>query len=212
MLDGMLLLSFTLSALAVVGAVGWLARTGSPWAAAGAVGLALALTALVLWRLATMLRERPRKMRRPYLAWVLPGVAAVALLVPLAATDVANAPVRPSATPAGTVRGFLGDVVDRDGVGACRYLTASARLDFERHGWTCESFFGQAELRLDGHAVTSDGQVGALRYATAGRDVTVSWHGHGARFVVAPASATERSEFMPPPTPWRIASNVSSLA
>jgi hypothetical protein len=212
MLDRMLLLSFTFSALAVVGAVGWLGRTDSPWAAVGAVALALGLTALVLWRLAAMLRERPRRPRRPYLTWVVPGMAAAALLLPLAATDVAHAPVRPGATPAGTVRGFLGDVVDRDGVGACRYLTARARRDFERHGWTCEDFFGQAELRLDGHAVTSDGQVGALRYATAGPDVTVSWHGHAARFVVARASATERAEFMPPPTPWRIASDVSSLA
>jgi hypothetical protein len=212
MLAGMLLVSFTLSALAVVGAVGWVGRTGSPWAAAGAVALALGLTALVLWRLVAMLPDRPRQLRRPYLAWLVPGVLAGALLLPLTATDVARAPVRPGPTPAGTVRGFLGDVVDRDGVGACGYLTAGARRDFERRGWTCESFFGQAALRLDGQAVTSDAQLGTLTYAAAGRAVTVSWHGHDTRFVVAPASAPERTEFMPPPTPWPIASDVSRLA
>ena len=166
MLQSMLLLSFTLSALAVVGAVGWLGRTGSPLVAAGAVLLAVALAALVLGRLQGMLPERARPPRHPWVAWLVPGVAAVALLVPLAVTSVARAPLRPGAGPQGTVRGFLGAVVDRDGVGACRYLTAGARRDFERTGATCEDFFGQSELRLGGHGFTSDGSLAALTFAS----------------------------------------------
>ena len=212
MLDVMLLLSFTFSALAVVGAVGWLGRTGSPLVAIGAVALAMALAALVLARLAAMLPERARQPRHPWVAWLVPGVAAVALLVPLAVTSAARAPLRPGASPQGTVRGFLGAVVDRDGVGACPYLTAGARRDFERHGATCEDFFGQSELRLGGHAFTSDGSLAALRFASHSRTVTVAWHGHTMRFVVRPASARERTEFEPPPTPWRIASNIGHLA
>jgi hypothetical protein len=212
MLDVMLLLSFTFSALAVVGAVGWLGRTGSPLVAIGAVALAMALAALVLARLAAMLPERARQPRHPWVAWLVPGVAAVALLVPLAVTSAARAPLRPGASPQGTVRGFLGAVVDRDGVGACPYLTAGARRDFERHGATCEDFFGQSELRLGGHAFPSDGSLAALRFASHGRVVTVSGHGHTMRFVVRPASARERTEFEPPPTPWRIASNIGHLA
>jgi len=212
MLGVMLLLSFTFSALAVVGAVGWLGRTGSPLVAIGAVALAMALAALVLARLAAMLPERARQPRHPWVAWLVPGVAAVALLVPLAVTSAARAPLRPGASPQGTVRGFLGAVVDRDGLSACRYLTAGARRDFERHGATCEDFFGQSELRLGGHAFTSDGSLAALRFASHSRTVTVAWHGHTMRFVVRPASARERTEFEPPPTPWRIASNVGRLA
>ena len=212
MLDVMLLLSFTFSALAVVGAVGWLGRTGSPLVAIGAVALAMALAALVLARLAAMLPERARQPRHPWVAWLVPGVAAVALLVPLAVTSAARAPLRPGASPQGTVRGFLGAVVDRDGLSACRYLTAGARRDFERTGATCEDFFGQSELRLGGHAFTSDGSLAALRFASHSRTVTVAWHGHTMRFVVRPASARERTEFEPPPTPWRIASNVGRLA
>jgi hypothetical protein len=210
MLVGMLLVSFSLSALAVVGAVGWLGRTGSPAVAVGALALALALTALVLARLVAMLPQRARPYPRS--AWVVPGLAALALLVPLGVTSAAHAPVRPGASPQGTVRGFLGAVVDRDGVTACRYLTAGARRDFERTGPTCESFFGRAELRLGGHGFTSDGQLGGLTYATAGRAVTVSWHGHRMRFVLRAASPRERSEFLAPATPWRIGSSVDRLA
>jgi len=212
MLRRMLLLSFTLSALAVVGAVGWLGRTGSPLVAVGAVLLAVALAALVLGRLMGMLPERARPPRHPWVAWLVPGAAAVALLVPLAVTSAARAPLRPGTSPQGTVRGFLGAVVDRDGVSACRYLTAGARRDFERSGATCEDFFGESELRLGGHGFTSDGSLAALRFSEDGPVVTVAWHGHAMRFAVRPASARELSEFQPPPTPWRIASNVSRLA
>jgi len=61
---------------------------------------------------------------------------------------------------------------------------AQALRDFERHGATCEDFFGQSELRLGGHAFTSDGSLAALRFASHGPVVTVSWHGHTMRFVV----------------------------
>jgi hypothetical protein len=213
MLAKMLLLSFTLSALAVVGAVGWLGRTDSPLVGVGAVVLALVLTALVLGRLMAMLPQRARRARHPWVAWLVPGVAAVALLVPLAVTSVARAPLRPGSSPEGTVRGFLGAVVDRDGVTACRYLTAGARRSFERSGATCESFFGEAELRLGGHGFITDGSLGALQWAVSrGHEVTVAWHGHRMRFVLHPASATERAEFLAPATPWRIASSVSRLA
>jgi hypothetical protein len=209
MLAVMLLVSFTLSALAVVGAVGWLGRTGSPLVAVGAVLLAMALAALLLAQLMGMLPERPRPSRRAWVAWL--GVAAVALLVPLAVTSAARAPLRPGASPQGTVRGFLGAVVDRDGVSACRYLTAGARRSFERSGATCEEFFGESELQLGGHGFTSDGSLAGLTFASHGRVVTVSWHGNAMRFVVRPASARELAEFQAPPTPWRIASNVSRL-
>ena len=92
----MLLASFTLSALAVVGAVGWLARTGSTAVAIGAVLLALALAGLVISRLLAMLPDRPAEARYPHAAWVVPGVAAAALLVPLAVPSVAHPPVRSS--------------------------------------------------------------------------------------------------------------------
>jgi hypothetical protein len=109
------------------------------------------------------------------------------------------------------VLGFLGAVVDRDGVSACRYLTAGARRSFERSGATCEEFFGESELQLGGHGFTSDGSLAGLTFASHGRVVTVSWHGYTSRFVLRPASARELAEFQAPPTPWRIASNVSRL-
>ena len=196
----MLLLSFTLSALAVVGAVGWLGRTGSPLVLVAAIALALVLTGLVLGRLLAMLPQRPRVMRHPSAAWLIPGIAAVALLAPLGVPSVAHPPMRPGSSPAGTVRGYLGAVVDNDGITACRYLTTRARREYA--GGSCQGYFGAKQLRFDGRAVTSDAQLGRLHYATRGNIVTVS----GRRYVVARATQGERSEFLAPPTPWRIAS------
>ena len=202
----MLLVSFTLSALAIVGAVGWLGWTDSPLVTIGAVVLAVALTALVLGRLAAMLPERPRALRQPLAFVVVPSLAAAALLVPLAVSSAASPRVLPSGSPAGTVRGFLGDVVDNDGVDACRYLTNDVRVR-DAH-YACQSFFGAATLRLGGRLVTSDAQLDRLTFVTRGTTVTVG----GRRFVVVPATATERTEFLAPPTPWRIASDVRWLA
>jgi hypothetical protein len=211
MLEPMLLLSFTLSALAIVGAVGWAARTGSPVAVFAAVGLALALTAMVLLRLAGMLPEQVRPSRHPHASWVVPGVLASALLGPLAVASVAQAPVRPGSTPAGTVRGFLGYVANDNGVGACRYLTTGAQDAVQGRpisGPGCAAVLDEAQLP----GISTDAQVGRLRYSTRGRTVTVVGDGNRLRFVVAPATPVERAEFQAPPTPWRIASNVSSLA
>ena len=202
----MLLVSFTLSALAIVGAVGWLGRTGSPVVTIAAVVLAVALTAMVLGRLAAMLPERPRAFRYPLAFVVVPGIAAAALLVPLAVSSAASPRALPAGTPAGTVRGFLGGVVDNDGVDACRYLTNVVRVRDAHHA--CQSFFGAATLRLGGRLVTSDGQLDRFTFLTHGTTVTVG----GRRFVVVPATATERTEFLAPPTPWRIASDVRWLA
>jgi hypothetical protein len=206
MLTAMLLVSFTLSALAVVGAVGWLGRTDSPLVVVGAVALALALTALVLGRLVAMLPERPHMVRYPSTFWLVPGVAAVALLAPLGVPSVAHPPTHPSSSPAGTVRGFLGAVIDNDGVTACRYLTGRARA--EAAGHACQGFFGGVSLRLGGRLMTTDAQLDRLSYVTRGHVVTVG----GGRFVLARATPAARAEFMAPPTAWRISSNVRWLS
>jgi uncharacterized membrane protein len=211
MLDAMLLLSFSLSALAVVGAVGWAARSGNPLAVAAAVLLALGLTALVLLRLAGMLPDRVRTPRFPRAPAVVPGVIAAALLGSLAIASVAQAPVRPSGSQAGTVRGFLGYVVNDNGVGACRYLTARAQDAVQGRPLTnsgCAAVLDEAQLP----GVASDAQVGRLHYTVRGRTVTVVGYGERLRFVLRPATRSERIEFQAPPTPWRIASNVSYLA
>ena len=211
MLVTMLLLSFTLSALAVVGAVGWLARSRSPFAVVAAVGLSLALTAMVLLRLAGMLPEPMRPARHPQAGWLVPGVLAAALLGSLAAASVAQAPVRPGNTPAGTVRGFLGYVVNDNGVGACRYLTRRAQDAVQGRPVTgpgCAAALDEAHLP----GIVSAAQVGRLHYEVRGRAVTVVGYGDTLHFVLQPADARERVEFQAPPTPWRIASNVSGLA
>jgi hypothetical protein len=207
----MLLLSFTLSAPAVVGAVGWAARTGSDVVLVAAVALAITLAAMILLRLAGMLPERVRPARYPQAGWLVPGVLAVALLGPLAVTSVAQAPVRPGGSEAGTVRGFLGDVVDQYGVGACRYLTTRAQAAVQGRPFTgsgCAAVLDEAQLP----GIFTDAQVGRLHYSVHGRAVTVTGYGDRLAFVLAPADRRELAEFQPPPTPWRIASDVSWLA
>jgi hypothetical protein len=135
----------------------------------------------------------------------VPGIAAAALLIPLGVPSVAHPPVRPSSSPAGTVRGFLGAIVDDDGVTACRYLTGQARAQAAHHD--CQGSFGDATLRLGGRTITTDRQLGRLTYTTRGHTVAVD----GRRFVLKPATPAGREEFMAPPTPWRIASNLSWL-
>jgi hypothetical protein len=202
----MLLVSFTLSALAVVGAVGWLGRTGSPLMDIAAVALLLVLTTLVLVRLVALLPDRPRALRYPIAFGLVPGLVAAVLLVPLGISSAAMPRVLPSSSPAGTVRGFLGAVVDNDGVDACRYLTNPERVRAAQHA--CQAFFGAATLWSDGRPVTSDAQLDGLSYRTHGSTVTVD----GRRFVLVRATPAERTEFLAPPTPWRIASNVRWLA
>jgi hypothetical protein len=207
----MLLLSFSLSALAVVGAVGWAARSGDPLVVAAAVVLALGLTAMVLLRLAGMLPDRVRAPRFPRATAIVPGVLAASLLGSLAIANVAEAPTRPGGTQAGTVRGFLGYVVNDNGVGACRYLTNRARDAVQGSPITnpgCAAVLDQAQLP----GITTDAQVGRLRYTVRGRTVTVVGDGDRLHFVLQPATRSDRAEFEAPPTPWRIASNVSDLA
>jgi hypothetical protein len=202
----MLLASFTLSALAVVGAVGWLGRTDSPAVTVAAVALAVALAAQLLARLVAMMPQRPRVWQHPHAAWLVPGIAAVALLVPLGARSVTHPPVRPGGSQIGTVRGFLGAVVDNDGVTACRYLTTRASGEYAQG--ECQGFFGAAHLRAGGRLVTSDAQLDRLHFAAHGNVVTVS----GRRFVLARATPAERAEFMAPPGPWRVAGGIGQLA
>ena len=207
----MLLLSFTLSALAVVGAVGWAARSGSDVVLVAAVALAITLAAMVLLRLAGMLPERIRPSRYPQAAWLVPGVLAVALLGPLAVASVAQAPVQPGGSEVGTVRGFLGDVVNQYGVGACRYLTSRAQDAVQGRPYTgsgCAAVLDQAQLP----GIFTDAQIDQLHYTVHGRTVIVTGYGDRLAFVLAPADRLEQTEFQPPPTPWRIASDVGWLA
>lgn len=202
----MLLASFTLSALAVVGAVAWLGQTDSPLVTVAAMALAVMLAAQVLGRLVAMMPQQPAARRHPNAAWIVPGIAALALLVPFGVRSVAQPPVRPSATPIGTIRGFLGAIVDNDGVTACRYLTARASAEYARG--ECQGYFGAARLRAGGRLVTSDAQLDRLHYAVRGRTVTVAGH----RFLLARATPAERGEFLAPPGPWRVAGGIGQLA
>lgn len=80
---------------------------------------------------------------------------------------------------------------------------------------TCELFFAAPGVRLGSRLVTSQAQVDRLRHVveSGGRDrlVTVYDGTRGMSFVLRPASTGERSAFMAPATPWRIASSVERL-
>jgi hypothetical protein len=136
------------------------------------------------------------------------GPLFLAALVPLIVAGAVHAAPRPQGSPAATVRSFLDvGVVDEDGVTACTYLTAGARVGIERGGATCESFFGAAGLP----GVTSDAKVDRLHYAVtklgSDRVVTVD----GLRFVLRPANAVELQEAQAPAGDWRIASPPTAL-
>jgi hypothetical protein len=213
-----LLVPFTASALAVAGAAGWLGRSDSGWVTAGAVVLVLVLSTLLGWRLVRWLGPTGGA-PLPRVASVVPAVAAVGLLVPLGVVQFTQPTELPSASPAGTVRGFLGAVVDDDGVAACPFLSDNSRLELEggpaRLGPSCESFFAGVDLRIGGATLTSDGQLDRLHYTTTGtgerRQVVVSGHGGQLRFRLRPATVVERKAFFAPSTPWRIDSSVNGL-
>jgi hypothetical protein len=213
-----LLVPFTTSALAIVGAVGWLARSDSGWVTVGSVLLVVVLVTLLGWRLARWLGPTGGA-PLPAVVSAIPAVAAVALLVPLGVAHLSQPSELPTASPAGTVRGFLGAVIDEDGVGACPFLDETSRLELEggpsRDGQSCESFFSGAVLRLGGETVSSDGQLDRLHYATSGtggeRRVVVSGDGHRMIFRLRPATLVERKAFYAPSTPWRIDSSVDPL-
>lgn len=213
-----LLLTATTSTLAIVGTVVWMARTNSAWVVAGGVALDAALLALLLAQQGSLLAEEPHPAWHPTASWVVPAVAAVALLMPFAVPDATQALVQPGATPQGTVRGFLGDVQNADGVDACRYLTPHARgliAGPSPRTPTCELFFAAPGVRFGSRLVSSQARLDRLGYAAKaeGRDrlVTVSDGPRSMRFLLQPATAAERNAFMAPATPWRIDSSVEPL-
>jgi len=208
-----LLAAFVAGVLIVVAVVAWLGRTGDPWLVAAAVVLTLGLLVAMGGRLVELLADG-RVERRRRLSALAAAAALAALLGPLLVPAIGRGSLAPPAT---TVRDFLGAaVVDRDGVSACRYVAAAerARLD-DRERDTCERFFGGATLRLGRETIDANAQLAAARYTVTARGhdrlVTVSAAGGSATFLVAPASAVERAEFMAPPTPWRIAAGVARL-
>jgi hypothetical protein len=208
-----LLAAFVAGALGVVDAVAWLGRTQSPWLVAVAALLMLALLARLGVELARLLDDRSRQRTGRILA----GFAALAILAaaaPFARPAVAR---DGDGTPVATVRGYLtAAAVDGDGVSACRYLSRPARTEFERaSGQTCESFFGFRTVRIGGEAIESSSQLAAAHYTVraVGRDrlVMMTYAGQPVRFLLTPATATERQEYLAPSTPWRIASNVTRV-
>jgi hypothetical protein len=201
----------------------WLGAAASPPVLVAAVALVVGVAALGAVGIGRLLRDEPaeasaparERTRRPPWLLLLP-----AALIPLVVTGSVFAAPRPQGTPIATVRGFLtAAVVDDNGEAACTYLTARARVDFEGPGLrgpeTCQSFFGGATLRLGEYAVSSDQLVDRLHYSvtTVGSDrlVTISHGGQAMSFLLQPADRFERQAFAAPPTPWRIASNVSAL-
>jgi hypothetical protein len=122
-------------------------------------------------------------------------------------------------SPAGTVRDFLiVAAVDRNSVGACRYLTARAvrRVEnVEPPHTSCEIALWAARLRLGSRLIDQESAVKGLTYRAEQRGerarVTVSGDGSALTFGLRRATATERDEFQAPPTPWRIDSGVERL-
>ena len=162
----MLLAVFTLSALAVVGAVGWLGarQPADPGRRGRAVGRA-GRTCLV--RLLAMMPEHPRTCGTrtpPGCAGHRRGRAAGAARHPQrhrAAGAARRTQTAPSAASSGAI-------VDNDGVTACRYLTTPRAREYAKG--ECQGYFGDAQLRAGGRCEQRR-QLDQLRYArTAGRD------------------------------------------
>src|SRR4051812_1310056 len=105
------LITLAASAAAVAAVVAWLERTDSPWLTVAAVVLLLALAGSAAYQIALLLGpDRRRPVSRA--VWLAPALLAVGLVVSLELPIVGDASVLPSGSPAGTVRGFLGAVVD----------------------------------------------------------------------------------------------------
>jgi hypothetical protein len=125
-----------------------------------------------------------------------------------------------TAYPAGTVRAFLVTAaVDHNGVVACRYLTPHALRQLQRAlppDTSCEAALSFQRLRLGGRLIDQESDVKGLAYRVEQRGgrarVTVSVDGAARSFELRTATATERDEFQPPPTQWRIDSGVEGLA
>lgn len=154
-------------------------------------------------------------MRRTLLVLAAAGALVVSAFT-VATTETGGAD---AASPEGTVRGFLiAAVVDRGGVGACRYLTGHAvrELDaVEPRDTSCEAALSSARLRLGDEWLNQESSVKRLSYSVEQRGarawVTVSTDGAARTFGLRKAGPRERAEFLPPPTPWRIDSGVDAL-
>ena len=164
-----------------------------------------------------------RGVARRWQAWFSwpPALLAAAALLAVAAPMAAAHAIRSDRqeTPQLTVRDFLAAaVVDHDGLHAAQYLSPLARISYEGHSPidpTDAQFFARAHLSLGGLNIQSDAQLKELRYTLlrAG-NVPAVWVSHGNQgmlFVLAPASVTDRNEFLAPQTPWRIESGVAAL-
>ena len=109
-------------------------------------------------------------------------------------------------------------MVDRDGNAAAQYLSPRARVGYEGHSSADPDdvqFFAAAHLSLGGLDVQSNAQLRQLSHTLLqGGDDPAVWVSHGnqgMRFVLGPASATDRGELRGPRTPWRIESGVAAL-
>jgi hypothetical protein len=209
-----LLTAFAVGTLGMLEAVAWLGRTPSPWVLLAVVVFALVLVVRLGVELARLLDDKalPRTgvLTASVVALVLVGGA-----VPFAAGALARAGL---GAPQATVRGYMLARIDADGETACRYLSRIARAHLERQtgqtGQTCESYFPFTVVHVGAHPLTSSSELAAAAYTVAprGRDrvVTMRYDGQHSLFLLAPASAAERQEYMAPQTPWRIASDVAS--
>jgi hypothetical protein len=151
----------------------------------------------------TTIHER-RALRRTVLAFA--AVAASTFAITTAVGQDTN-----PGTPADTVRDFLIDAVaEDDGFGACRYLTGhemhAVRM-LEPRGTSCEAALSTARLG----SVDPESAIKHLAYHVEQRRdrarVTVAGH----TFELRPATRRELTEFMAPPTPWRIDSGAAAL-
>ena len=146
--------------------------------------------------------------------------ATAALAVSAVALGTALGRDTGAASPTGSVRDFLiVAAVDRNSVGACRYLTAHAvrRVEnVEPPHTSCEIALWAARLRLGGRLIDQESTVKGLTYRVEQRGtragVTVSADdGAALTFGLRRATATERDEFQAPATLWRIDSGVERL-
>lgn len=155
------------------------------------------------------------RLRRPTLAalFVLVLAAAFGVTAIVRADQDRGAPL----TPQETVRAFLtASVVDQDGFAACRYLAEPAIVEARTAGGGCETALDGARLRLGRTDIERQAQVDQLTYRVEqhGREhaaVTVSGFGGARTFGLAYGDFAEQTEFMNPPTPWRITSGVTGV-
>jgi hypothetical protein len=152
------------------------------------------------------------------------GAIAVVVLLVLAASAVAVGTAlsrdRVAGTPIDTVRSFLIDTaIDHNGVFGCRYLTVEAQRrlqDAQTPHPSCEIALSHRQLTLGGRTLDTEAAVKGLSYRavqSGGRArVTVSANGASLTFGLRRATASEKAEFQPPPTDWRIDSGAGGLA